>query len=75
MTVDPVFDSLAHLFLTDDVSVTENKDVMINVGSWNPTAGLVMTDVLFPHSAHGFRGRTFHIISYHVGTWGLSFCS
>jgi glutamate receptor, ionotropic, invertebrate len=39
---------------------------LINAGMWRPFEGLVMTDVLFPHITHGFRGRNFHIITYHV---------
>lgn len=38
-----------------------------SAGMWKPFEGLVMTDVLFPHVAHGFRGRNFHIITHHVG--------
>lgn len=39
---------------------------LINAGYWKPFDGLKMTDALFPHISHGFRGKTFHIITYHV---------
>lgn len=39
---------------------------LVNAGMWRPFEGLVMTDVLFPHIAHGFRGRNFHLVTYHV---------
>lgn len=39
---------------------------LINAGFWKPFDGLKMTDVLFPHISHGFRGKVFHIITYHV---------
>lgn len=39
---------------------------LIDAGFWKPFSGLKMTDVLFPHIAHGFRGKNFHIITYHV---------
>lgn len=35
-------------------------------GSWKPFDGLRMIDVLFPHVSHGFRNKTFHLITYHV---------
>lgn len=39
---------------------------LINAGTWKPFDGLQMTDVLFPHISHGFRNKTFHLITYHV---------
>lgn len=39
---------------------------MIKAGFWQPFDGLKMVDVLFPHISHGFRNKTFHIITYHV---------
>lgn len=39
---------------------------LISNGMWRPFEGLTMTDALFPHISHGFRGRTFHIVTYHV---------
>jgi hypothetical protein len=35
-------------------------------GKWRPLQGLIMTDVLFPHVSHGFRGRNFHIVTFNV---------
>jgi glutamate receptor, ionotropic, invertebrate len=39
---------------------------LIHNGMWRPLEGLSMTDALFPHISHGFRGRTFHIVTYNV---------
>lgn len=39
---------------------------LLDTGVWKPFDGLKMFDVLFPHISHGFRGQTFHIITYHV---------
>jgi glutamate receptor, ionotropic, invertebrate len=51
------------------ISQRNLKDVssskLMEQGLWKAT-GLVMRDVLFPHVSHGFRGKTFHIITYHV---------
>jgi hypothetical protein len=46
---------------------TEKVDSnLIDAGSWKPFDGLRMYDVLFPHIAQGFRGKNFHVITYHV---------
>lgn len=42
------------------------ESILLEVGSWKPFDGLKMRDVLFPHITHGFRGKNFHIITYHV---------
>lgn len=44
----------------------KEEQKMISVGLWKPFDGLKMRDVLFPHVSHGFRGKVFHIITYHV---------
>lgn len=44
----------------------KEEQKMIAVGLWKPFDGLKMHDVLFPHISHGFRGKVFHIITYHV---------
>jgi ionotropic glutamate receptor len=44
---------------------------LVPAGIWQPFEGLFMNDVLFPHISHGFRGRTFHIITYHVSFYGV----
>lgn len=36
------------------------------VSTWEPTNGLLMTDVLFPHVSHGFRGQLLPVVAYHV---------
>lgn len=45
---------------------SEDSLKLTTAGSWKPFDGLKMTDVLFPHISHGFRGKVFHIITYHV---------
>jgi hypothetical protein len=68
--IERVLNKITNLFsfsiILDDVSVKTSTSNLINVGRWNPTAGLQMDDVLFPHVSHGFRGKVFHIITYHV---------
>lgn len=44
---------------------------LIDVGSWRPSDGCTLKDVLFPHVVHGFRGRTLPMISYHVSLYFL----
>lgn len=39
---------------------------IIPVGSWRPSDGPTMTDALFPHVAHGFRGSNLPLVSFHV---------
>lgn len=39
---------------------------LITSGSWQPQYGLKLYDNVFPHSVHGFRGKTLPIISFHV---------
>lgn len=39
---------------------------LLDAGYWKPFDGLKMVDVLFPHVSHGFRNKTFHLITYHV---------
>ncbi|XP_029164005.1 ionotropic receptor 93a-like [Nylanderia fulva] len=42
---------------------------LIDSGSWIPTLGLNLTDVIFPHVAHGFRGINLPIATYHNPPW------
>lgn len=47
----------------------ENKtssSELIEVGTWRPSDGCTLTDVLFPHIVHGFRGRILPMHSFHV---------
>lgn len=46
---------------------------LIDAGTWKPFDGLKMTDVLFPHISHGFRGKAFHVITYHVKHCAITF--
>ena len=54
----------SHRKASEVAQSTELK--MIAAGFWKPFDGLKMVDVLFPHISHGFRQKTFHIITYHV---------
>ncbi|XP_068617506.1 ionotropic receptor 93a [Battus philenor] len=42
---------------------------MLQVGTWRPTDGVKFNDVLFPHVAHGFRGKELPIMTYHNPPW------
>lgn len=61
-------DSKQH-HVSDPLS-TEKDSKLLDAGYWKPFDGLKMTDALFPHISHGFRGKTFHIITYHVTNCG-----
>lgn len=39
---------------------------LLNVGTWRPSDGPTLVDELFPHVAHGFRGKTLPFVSLHV---------
>lgn len=39
---------------------------ILHVGSWRPSDGPSMSDELFPHIVHGFRGMNLPMISFHV---------
>lgn len=42
------------------------KPLVQQVATWEPTNGMLSTDVLFPHVAHGFRGLMLPVVAYHV---------
>lgn len=47
----------------------ENKTTLSEltyVGTWRPSDGCTLKDVLFPHITYGFRGRTLPMYSFHV---------
>lgn len=44
---------------------------LIDSGSWIPTLGMNLTDVIFPHVAHGFRGINLPIATYHNPPWQI----
>lgn len=44
---------------------------LITSGSWQPQYGLKLYDNVFPHSVHGFRGKTLPIISFHHPPWQI----
>lgn len=47
---------------------THGKNVahLIDSGTWVPAMGANLTDALFPHVAHGFRGISLPVATYHV---------
>ncbi|XP_050459393.1 ionotropic receptor 93a-like [Cataglyphis hispanica] len=47
----------------------KNNAHLIDTGSWCPTLGMNLTDVIFPHVAHGFRGINLPIATYHNPPW------
>ncbi|XP_022920713.2 ionotropic receptor 93a isoform X1 [Onthophagus taurus] len=42
---------------------------LLQVGYWKPREGPLMTDVLFPHVTHGFRGRRLSLAVVHNPPW------
>lgn len=40
---------------------------LLDIGTWTPIIGVNLTDVIFPHIVHGFRGINLPIATYHVG--------
>lgn len=48
---------------------------LIDSGSWIPTLGMNLTDVIFPHVVQGFRGINLPIATYHVSNEHESFFS
>lgn len=47
------------------------RPLVNQVATWEPTNGMLTTDVLFPHVAHGFRGLMLPVVAYHVRNSGL----
>ncbi|XP_046624536.1 uncharacterized protein LOC124307152 [Neodiprion virginianus] len=43
----------------------------IVTGTWSPRLGAVMTDAIFPHVVHGFRGKTLPVITFHNPPWQI----
>ncbi|XP_072932886.1 ionotropic receptor 93a [Epargyreus clarus] len=51
-------------------SVIENIE-LLQVGYWRGIDGIRLEDVLFPHIAHGFRGKELPILTYHNPPWTI----
>ncbi|XP_026744467.1 ionotropic receptor 93a [Trichoplusia ni] len=47
------------------------KVELLNVGYWRPIDAVRLTDVLFPHIHHGFRGKELPIITFHNPPWTI----
>ncbi|KAI2474042.1 ionotropic receptor 93a [Diabrotica virgifera virgifera] len=44
---------------------------LLSVGTWRPSDGAEMTDELFLHVAHGFRGKVLPMITFHNPPWQI----
>ncbi|XP_025158343.1 ionotropic receptor 93a-like [Harpegnathos saltator] len=42
---------------------------LIDSGMWIPSLGANLTDVIFPHISHGFRGISLPVATYHNPPW------
>ncbi|XP_020712212.2 ionotropic receptor 93a [Athalia rosae] len=61
-------------FSTDEKNAEDNSagtGYFLGTGSWTPRPGAVLTDAIFPHVEHGFRGRTLPVVSYHNPPWQI----
>ncbi|XP_017792932.1 PREDICTED: glutamate receptor ionotropic, delta-2 [Habropoda laboriosa] len=50
----------------------KNEAHLLDIGVWTPNLGVNLTDVIFPHIAHGFRGINLPIATYHNPPWQIS---
>ncbi|KAK1122819.1 hypothetical protein K0M31_009261 [Melipona bicolor] len=49
----------------------KNVAHLLDIGTWTPGFGVNLTDMIFPHIAHGFRGINLPIASYHNPPWQI----
>ncbi|KAJ0183472.1 hypothetical protein K1T71_001448 [Dendrolimus kikuchii] len=57
---------------TNDTSTGAIENInLLDVGYWRPIDAIKFKDVLFPHVAHGFRGKELPIITYHNPPWTI----
>nr|XP_033341070.1 ionotropic receptor 93a-like [Megalopta genalis] len=47
----------------------KNQAHLLDIGAWTPEFSVNLTDMLFPHIAHGFRGITLPIVTYPNPPW------
>ncbi|CAK9824580.1 Ionotropic receptor 93a [Anthophora retusa] len=52
-------------------SHAKNEAHLLDIGLWTPSLGVNLTDVVFPHIAHGFRGINLPITTYHNPPWQI----
>ncbi|KAJ8961600.1 hypothetical protein NQ314_005917, partial [Rhamnusium bicolor] len=52
-------------------SSSESLIDIISVGAWRPSDGPSMTDELFVHISHGFRGKNLPLVSFHNPPWQI----
>ncbi|XP_015173343.1 PREDICTED: uncharacterized protein LOC107064804 [Polistes dominula] len=43
--------------------------ILIESGTWMPRRGVNLSDVIFPHIEHGFRGISLPIVTFHNPPW------
>ncbi|XP_016772034.2 ionotropic receptor 93a isoform X5 [Apis mellifera] len=48
-----------------------NMAHLLDIGTWTPIIGVNLTDVIFPHIVHGFRGINLPIATYHNPPWQI----
>lgn len=46
---------------------TLGKGELVDAGTWSPGPGVNMSEPMFPHVKHGFRGRNLPVSTFHVG--------
>ncbi|KAJ8979691.1 hypothetical protein NQ317_000975, partial [Molorchus minor] len=52
-------------------TTAESAVEIVSVGSWRPSDGPSMTDELFLHISHGFRGKNLPLVSFHNPPWQI----
>ncbi|KAJ8957248.1 hypothetical protein NQ318_007812 [Aromia moschata] len=55
---------------SQNTSVSSSVEI-IPVGSWRPSDGPSMSDELFLHISHGFRGMNLPLVSFHNPPWQI----
>ncbi|OXU22666.1 hypothetical protein TSAR_016242 [Trichomalopsis sarcophagae] len=51
----------------DQVAKSLGVGELLDAGTWSPGPGVNMSEPLFPHVKHGFRGRSLPVSTFHVG--------
>lgn len=56
-----------------DGDKSEGSGYFLDTGTWSARPGAVLTDAIFPHVVHRFRGRTLPVVTFHVSCT-VKFC-
>ena len=60
----------------DRLGVDNAGGKLIVSGAWSPGPGVNMSEPLFPHVSHGFRGKLLPVSTFHVSAvWGIFECN